>query len=165
MEFGKNLKGSLVIGLILAGFVLVINPEARKDALGVLAAGMILAPSAVSLIWFFKKYPKPSTQFLLMFGLLGACILLSLLFNFLGLETLRGVFGVGIIASVLFIMTLAVIWVIRLGSRINFSKPSSTRANYVRNTSSSSGFRSGLSSSRSSSRRITKGNRDNTSKK
>ena len=43
MEFGKNLKGSLVIGLILAGFVLVINPEARKEPLGVLAAGMILA--------------------------------------------------------------------------------------------------------------------------
>jgi len=55
MEFVKNLTGSLVIGLILAGFVLVINPEARKDALGVLAAGMILAPSAVALIWFFKK--------------------------------------------------------------------------------------------------------------
>lgn len=121
MEFVKNLTGSLVIGLILAGFVLVINPEARKDALGVLAAGMILVPSAVALIWFFKKYPKPSTQFLLMFGLLGACILLSLLFNFLGLETLRGVFVVGIIASVLLIMTLAVIWVMRLGSKVNIT--------------------------------------------
>ena len=121
MEFVKNLTGSLVIGLILAGFVLVINPEARKDALGVLAVGMILAPSAVALIWFFKKYPKPSTQFLLMFGLLGACILLSLLFNFLGLETLRGVFVVGIIASVLLIMTLAVIWVMRLGSKVNIT--------------------------------------------
>ena len=121
MEFVKNLTGSLVIGLILAGFVLVINPEARKDALGVLAAGMILAPSAVALIWFFKKYPKPSTQFLLMFGLLGACILLSLLFNFLGLETLSGVFVVGIIASVLLIMTLAVIWVMRLGSKVNIT--------------------------------------------
>lgn len=121
MKFVKNLTGSLVIGLILAGFVLVINPEARKDALGVLAAGMILAPSAVALIWFFKKYPKPSTQFLLMFGLLGACILLSLLFNFLGLETLRGVFVVGIIASVLLIMTLAVIWVMRLGSKVNIT--------------------------------------------
>ena len=121
MEFVKNLTGSLVIGLILAGFVLVINPEARKDALGVLAAGMILAPSAVALIWFFKKYPKPSTQFLLMFGLLGACILLSLLCNFLGLKTLRGVFVVGIIALVLLIMTLAVIWVMRLGSKVNIT--------------------------------------------
>ena len=101
--------------------MLVINPESRKDALGVLAARMILAPSAVTFIWFLNKYPKPGTQFLLMSGLLVACILLSLLCNFLGLETLRGAFVVGIIASVLFIMALVVIWVMRLGSKVNIT--------------------------------------------
>tara|TARA_B100000676_G_scaffold183090_1_gene179978 strand:- start:223 stop:627 length:405 start_codon:yes stop_codon:yes gene_type:complete len=121
MDLITNLKGSLGVWLILAGLVVIFNPEARKDALGVFAASMILAPAAVTFIWFIKKYPKPGTQFLIMFGLLGVFVFLAFASNYLGLETLRGVFVIGGIASVLLILTLFVIWVLRLGSKVQIT--------------------------------------------
>ena len=118
MDFIKTLLGSLVVGLVLAGIIIVVDAEARKDALGIIAASMILAPTAVTFIWFFKKYPKPGTQFLLLCGLLGVSVLLAILCNYFGLEKMKSVFAVGIIASVLLILTWAIVWVLRLGSKV-----------------------------------------------
>lgn len=104
--------------MVLAGIIIAVDAEAREDALGIIAASMILAPAAVTFIWFFKKYQKPGTQFLLLCGLLGVYELLAILCNYYGLENMRSVFAVGVIASVLLILTWAIVWVIRLGSKV-----------------------------------------------
>ena len=60
MNFIKTLLGSLVVGLVLAGIIIVVDAEARKDALGIIAASMILAPTAVTFIWFSKNIQSPA---------------------------------------------------------------------------------------------------------
>ena len=117
MGFIKNLIGSLVIGVILAGVVIIFDAEARKDALGVIAVSMILAPTAVTFIWIFKKYPKPGIQFLMLFGLLAVSVLLAILCDYFGWEKLAGIFGIGVIASVLLILTWVFFWILGFASR------------------------------------------------
>lgn len=121
MDFIKKIGALVVFGLILAGSAIIVNPEARKDPLMLFAASMILVSAGVTIVWFFKKYPKPGAQFLIAFGVLGIFVLLALACNFLGFERLRGVFVIGGMALVLLILTLIIIWIFRLGSKVKIT--------------------------------------------
>ena len=89
-------------------------PESRKDLVMVFASGMLLMPACVFLRWFFKKFPTPGVQFLLAFGVLAAFFLFIGLCEYLGLQRLRVLFSVGMVAIILFIPTLAIMWLMKL---------------------------------------------------
>ena len=118
-KFGEIIfaAGCISAAITLVAFLLI--PESRTDVAGVFLAGITTILAAFFFVWFFKKFPTPGVQFLFAFGSLAAFFLFAVISHHLGLEGVRGVFVIGMLVIVLLIITLAVVWIMKLIGKSN----------------------------------------------